>query len=413
MKSKSNSTNKISKSENSGVIQFHLLMRLSYKNLFFNKLRTTLTILAVIIGIGSIVFLFSFGFGLQDLVSRQVVGSSSIQTVDVTSPRSRVLKLDTEAFNRVKGMSNVDEIGRTFNVAGNVKYLSSRTETVVYGADAQYVNLSGLTFLSGSYNDASNKAIINNSLVSALGFSSAQDAVDKSVSISFEVLNDQGKNVAVTRDFTISGVFESESTAELFVPASYFDEVGATSASQFKVVIDDKDKIAEVRKAIESLGFSTASPQDTLEQIDQVFSLLRYVFVGFGGIGIIIAILGMFNTLTISLIERTREIALLISLGARKQDIRRLLTAEAVLLSFLGGVFGVMTAYLLSFIVNTILNAYAKSNGVEDHVSAFSFSFNLIATTIILSVIIGFIVVFLPARRATKIDPIAALQGAG
>ena len=74
-----------------GVIKLHIMLRLAFKNLIFKKLRNTLTVLGVVIGIGSIVFLVSFGFGLQDLVSRQVVGSSSVQTVDVTSPRTKAI----------------------------------------------------------------------------------------------------------------------------------------------------------------------------------------------------------------------------------------------------------------------------------------------------------------------------------
>ena len=395
-----------------GVIQFHILMRLAYKNLFFNKLRTMLTVLAVIIGIGSIVFLFSFGFGLQNLVSQQVVGSSSVQTIDVTSPRSKILKLNTEAYNQISGMGGVDEMGRSYNTAGKIKQQSSQTETVVYGADTNFVDLSGLKYTAGNNFDADtgNKIIINNSLANVLGFSDNSKAIDKSVNLSFDTVNDKGEKKTVTKDFVIGAVFESESRAESFIAAKNFEQVGTADATQLKVVVNDKDKINSVRKAIESLGFTTTSPQDTLEQIDQVFNLLRYVFVGFGGIGIVIAILGMFNTLTISLIERTREIALMISLGARKQDIRRLFTTEAVLLSFLGGLFGVIGAITLSVIGNFALNRYAQHNGVKDHITAFSFSAELILITLALSALIGLIVVFFPARRATMIDPIEALH---
>lgn len=395
-----------------GAIQFHILLRMAYKNLFFNKLRTTLTILGVIIGIGSIVFLFSFGFGIQNLVTKQVVGSSSVQTVDVTSPRSKILKLNKDVISQINGMSGVTQIGKSYSTAGKFKNGSSQTETVVFGADSNFIDLSSLKFANGKVFDtvATDKVIINKSLANASGMGDSANAINRTISVSFEATDSRGAKKTIAKDFTITGVFESESRAELFIPLSNFEQIGGVNATQLKVVVKKQEQVTTVRNAIESLGFVTSSPLDTLQQIDQVFSLLRYVFIGFGGIGIVIAILGMFNTLTITLIERTREIALMISLGARKQDVRRLFTAEALMLSFLGGMFGIFGAVILGIIGNFALNSYARHNGVRDTVSAFSFSFPLVAITLMLSTMIGFIVVFFPARRAAMIDPMDALH---
>ena len=124
----------------------------------------------------------------------------------------------------------------------------------------------------------------------------------------------------------------------------------------------------------------------------------------------IIAILGMFNTLTISLLERTREISLMISLGARKQDVRRMFITEAMLLSLLGGIFGVLGAVTLGVIGNVFLTSYAQNNGVEGSVQAFLFSPELVFGTIILSALVGLAVVYFPARRAAQINPIDAVR---
>lgn len=400
-------------SEKRGVIQFHILMRLAYKNLFFKKLRTGLTVMGVVIGIGSIVFLLSFGFGLQNLVSKQVIGSSSVQTVDVTSPRSKVLKLNVDAQNQIKSLGGVTEVGRSFNAAGRIKLQSSQTESVVYGADRSYVELSSLKFDSGNNfdKDTTDQVLINSSLAKAIGLNDSSKAINQTISVAFDTTSgDAGSKKTITKDLRIRGVFESESRAEAFIDSSNFTTANITDATQIKAVVKNKTQVPAVRKAIESLGFTTASPLDTIDQINQVFTLLHFILLGFGGIGMIIAILGMFNTLTISLLERTREIGLMISLGARKQDIKRLFITEALLLSGLGGIFGVMGAVVLGLIGNLILNMYAHHNGVKERISAFAFSPTLILVTLLLSAAIGLVVVYFPAKRASQINPIEALH---
>ena len=82
---------------------------------------------------------------------------------------------------------------------------------------------------------------------------------------------------------------------------------------QVKVETDVRANVAAVRKQIAGLGLTTASPLDTLDQINTIFTIFTFVVAGFGGIGMVIAVLGMFNTLTISLLERTSELGLMIT----------------------------------------------------------------------------------------------------
>jgi putative ABC transport system permease protein len=165
-----------------------------------------------------------------------------------------------------------------------------------------------------------------------------------------------------------------------------------------------------VRKLVEGLGFATASPYDTLTQITQLFTDFDFILLGFGGIGMVIAVLGMFNTLTISLLERTKEVALMVTLGARKRDVRALFLNEAVFLAGVGGMIGIALAGLVGFTVNTLLSRLAHSRGVHGAVSIFYLPLWLIAVTLVFAVGTGLLVAIYPVNKAGKIDPVDILR---
>lgn len=400
------------KLETEGAIQFHILLRLAYKNIVFKKMRTMLTLAGVIIGVGSIVFLLSFGFGLQNLVSKQVIGSSSVQTIDVSSPRSKVLKLNDDLKTRIKNLDEVKQIGVSYSTAGKIKLGSSQTETVVYAADQNYINLSSLNVLAGSpiAKEGKDSVLINNLLSNTLGLKNNNEVIGKTVNVTFSITDDSGNKKSVTKDLKVSGVYKSDAQAELFISNRLVEEAGMHNATQYKVVSVNKEAVPDIRKSIEGFGFTTVSPLDTIAQINQVFSLLQYILFGFGGIGMVIAILGMFNTLTISLLERTKEIALMISLGARKQDVKRLFIVEALLFSLLGSAMGIVGAIILGVVGNFGLNSYAHHNGVTEHITIFSFPVMLFISAIFASAILGLLVVYFPAKKAASTDPIEVLH---
>jgi ABC-type antimicrobial peptide transport system permease subunit len=124
----------------------------------------------------------------------------------------------------------------------------------------------------------------------------------------------------------------------------------------------------------------------------------------------IVAVLGMFNTLTISLLERTREIGLMMALGARRRDVRRLFTLEAVIISAAGSIIGMLLAYLAGLIVNTILNINAQSRGVQDWFQVFYAPWWAVIVVLVATILVGLLVVYFPARRAALTNPIDALR---
>ncbi len=390
------------------------LVEIALKNLFYKRLRTSLTIIGVMIGVGAVLFLLAFGFGLRNVVQNQVVDSSSIRTIDVTTIKSQLVQLNADTVNAISGLQGVDKVARVYNEASTTSYGNSKLETVLYGVDQTYLTLNNYKKVAGVANKFTKPTdvFVNSSYVKAIGVKRDQDVIGKKVSFSYRLnkLASRDQDKVHQFDGNVIGVIDTGTGAEVYVDSSAFVDAGAVSASQLKVLVDKKSDVAGVRKKVEAMGLITTSPLETLDQINQVFAFLNILFLGFGSIGLVIAVLGMFNTLTISLLERTKEIGLMITLGARRRDIRRLFVIEAVGLSFIGGITGSVVAFLCSRVVDFVLNSLARSRGVAESFSVFSFQASLLAGTVLFSILLGLIVVYIPAKRAASTNPIEALK---
>jgi putative ABC transport system permease protein len=393
-------------------IALRLLVFFAWRNLVSKKLRTFLTMFGIIIGIGAIFFLLSFGIGLQHLVTQQVIGDRSIKAIDVTSPNSRIIKLNTQAANRFTELGHVERVGRSYSFPGILRLNGAEKDMVTYGVDEAYQSLSSLNIVGGRHleNSDTNEVLVNRAAMAALGMKQDKDALGKTVNITVPLAGGDARVAEIKREFRIVGVVDSGAGGELFLPIGIFDAAGVAAYSQIKVVADDTKSVPDLRKQIESQGFQTTSPIDTLGQINQIFKFFTLILASFGAIGMIVAVLGMFNTLTISLLERTKEIGLMMALGARTRDMRRLFIFEAVLLSMAGSIIGIGLAVLGGVGINVAMNSLAHRRGVTDSFDMFATPWWLISGMILFMVMVGLAVVFFPARRAARINPIDALR---
>jgi len=389
-------------------IQLRMIVRMALLNLKFKRFRSFITILGIVIGIGSIFMLVSFGLGLQQLVQGEIIGNESINTVDVTPSNSKLLKLTSDNLEQVRSIAHVTDVSGVFVGASKVSINGSSADLVAYGIDPLYMKLSNIAVTAGEpiTNEATDQIVVNSSFLTSAGIADPAAAIGKGIELM--LTSPDGK--ATTSKQKIVGVVDSGVGSEVFVAAEVFQQAGIDTFTQAKAVVDERDSISDVRRSIESLGYETSSPVDTLDQVNEVFRFLNIILISLGGVGMVIAILGMLNTLTVSLLERTKEIALMIAIGARPKDMRRLFTVEAIVLSLIGGAVGILLATLLGLAVDFVLNQFASDRGIEDHFSLFAHPPLLIISALLFMVLIGILVSFVPARRAAKINPIEALR---
>lgn len=393
-------------------IPVRVLAYMAWRNIVTKKLRSGLTILGIVIGIGAIYFLLSFGIGLRNIVTQEVLGSQSVRSIDISTPNSKILKLDSDNAHKIQNLPHVKELSTSFAFPGSVRYNGSEVEGIVYGIDPAYQDMTTLNLIHGRLQtrDDVRTAILNRSALKAMGVSNPSAVIGKNITVIIPLTTVKANVSQVTVDLKIIGVIDSGAGTEMFIPKFNFEAAGLTTYSDIRLLSDDTKHVAGLRGQIESLGYQTASPQDTINQIDQIFKFFNVALFGFGMIGMVVAVLGMFNTLTISLLERTKEIGLMIALGGRPRDMRRLFILEASMLSFIGALSGILLATVGGGIINLIMNHFARSRGVTQHFNLFASPPWLVLGTLLFMVGVGLLVVYFPARRAQRINPIDALR---
>jgi len=396
------------------TVKTSILVSIALRNLTSKKLRSSLTVFGISIGIGSIYFLLSFGIGLQTLVTNQVIGNQSIKTIDVVTPNSKIITLDDIATERIKSIGDVESIGKSYFYPGGYKISNSESDAIIYGIDDGYESLTYLNLISGKLLSDSNKkdsVLLNSAALESVGLSNKQkEIIGTTLTMTIPLSTVNGKPGKHTQDFVIRGIVDSGSGAEAFIDYSIFRSLGASSLTQLKVGANKVDNVPKIRTQIESFGLETTSPVDTLEQINVIFKYFNLLLVGFGAIGMFIAIIGMFNTLTISLLERTKEIGLMVALGARSVDMRILFMLEALLLSLVGTLTGLIGSLALSSVTTLVMNILAQGRGVQKGFVLFAHPWWLILGVFIFMICVGLAVVYIPARRAERINPIDALR---
>ena len=400
------------KKEHYTAVPIKILFRIAWLNIYNKKLRSILTVLGVVIGIGAIFFLLSFGLGLQELVSKQIIGDESIKSIEVTTPNSRIIKLNEEAFNKIKSYPHIQRVGQLYSFPSNISFKGGEVGSISYGVDSEYMEITKYNLVDGRLlkKDDSGVVVISKGALKAIGIEDTKEAINQKISIEIPLNNVEAKEKPIKGEFTIIGVVDSGGGTEMYLPSYIFTHAGVEAFTQVKIIADDTKNINSIRQQIQGNGFLTTSPVDTLEQINQIFKFFNIMLVGFGAIGMIVAVLGMFNTLTISLLERTQEIGLMKALGARNTDMRKLFIFEAVLLSFIGAVIGIVTAIFNGLIVDEIMNKFASRRGVGLEFSLFATPAWLILGLVGFMILVGLLVVLMPARRAEKINPIDALR---
>lgn len=261
--------------------------------------------------------------------------------------------------------------------------------------------------------NAKKQAVVNRAMLKVLGIPE-NEAVGKVFTASFVVVSDllaesKEKVESIPAEYTIVGVTPEEKSPVFYVPFIDLRSLGITNYSQIRVVVADQADLSQTRKQIEAMGYVTRSVVDTVAQINALFASARTILLLLGMVALAVAALGMFNTLTVSLLERTKEVGLFKALGMTSSEVQELFLTESMIMGFFGGILGIFLGLLAGKLVGIIFSIFtiAKGVGFVD-ISFVPLPFLLVV--VCLSLLVGIATGIYPAKRATKISALNALR---
>ncbi len=382
------------------------------------RLRTFLTILGMSVGIGAILFLVSLGYGLQKALLDRITTSDSLLTLDVTAVKSEAVVLDQAMLEKIKVIPGVENASPAFQVAAQGSYKDVSLDLVALGTTPIYLRLSGIKLSQGtSLSDTEPYHILISSSLAGVLEENPSDIIGKNIDLNFFLSQDSSDNsgsnsspekVSATGQYIISGIFPSEES-NIYIHANSFPQDRIKTYAQLKVKCKTSGEMAIVREQILSQGLMVSSLSDTVDQANKIFQVIQIILSSFGVVALVVSAIGMFNTMTIALLERTEEIGIMKSIGAYDSNISALFILESMIMGSLGGILGVLLGLLGGWGMNFAVNFLAVRLGGQA-VTLFYSPPWFVGLIIIFSTLVGLITGSIPARRASKIDPLDALR---
>ena len=402
-------------------MKFIDLFKLSTRMFKARTSRTLLTVLGMSIGIGAILFLVSFGYGLQKTLLDKITTSDSLLTLDVSEAKANTAKLDSAMVDKIKNISGVNEISPSFQLSAQGHLDNVSSDVTVYGVEPLFFKLGGIKIYNGEAMNDGNETgvIISSSVAQILGKQSADEMLGKELTLDFLIPDEQNdandaqgepiyNKVTLDKNFKIVGVIDGEDNL-VYINSKALTELNITKFNQLKVRCSNQQAMGVVRDNIINEGLVVSSLSDIVDQANQIFSIVQIVLMLFGVVALSVSAIGMFNTMTITLLERTQEIGIMKSIGASDTAVSMMFIMEATIMGFLGGLCGILMGFLGGQLCNWAINLIATHFGGET-VSLFYSPWWFVLGIIAFSAVVGFITGFVPARRASKIDPLDALR---
>ena len=391
-------------------------LREAFKNIWSNKFRTVLTMLGIIIGVTAVIVIVGLGNGMtQSIKDSFSEMGTNVLSVQITGRGSRTVTVQQlydivdshpEVFT---GMSPATTLDSTVKVD-----TTTYGHTSVKGVSETYLDMMGRTLAQGrglTYVDITDnkKVCVVGDYIARVGYGG--NAIGQTIKIGSE-------------KFTIVGVLEANvsSTTDqkgsdddmIFVPYTTAQRVSQTMASSYGIVLVSDDLATEGKNlladGIESIlhaedGYFIISLSEMLETMTSMINMVVAILTAIAAISLLVGGIGIMNIMMVSVTERTREIGIRKALGAKERSILGLFVTEAATTSALGGLLGIALGYLLSALANRVLPLL-----VSDMELTVAPSMTSVLVAFGISVGIGVLFGYLPAKRAARLNPIEALR---
>lgn len=380
-------------------------LKLAFNSMFTNKMRTFLSLLGIVIGVGSVVTIMNLG----ESVKRSITDSMNIGGVDeitVIPMGNNSVFSEEFAYTFQDNVYGIESVSAYVSTTATLRNGQETKSSQVYGVTSSYIDESSLLY-GETFSKANN---LMREQVVILGYDLAEDlfpgggAVGSYVSI-YRSQAKQYRVIGVLED--TSGSVGSNTNSNAYIPFNTFDErlKKVTAVSQYTIKVKEgfsaTDVSSEVKSYLSSVASSNdyyvSSAQELVDMTESVTGYLTTFLAAIAAISLLVGGIGIMNIMLVTVVERTREIGIRKALGATPKTIRSQFMVEATVLSIFGGIIGIVFGVVVSYVISSAAgwNLY--------------FSLWAILISIGFSSAVGIFFGWYPAAKAAALDPIEAL----
>lgn len=388
-----------------------------------NKMRTILAVLGIVIGIGSVIALISLGQASEQSITNQIesLGSNlltitpgSVQSGNVRGAAGGGTTLtydDAKAIETSPKITSVAKVSAEVSKRSQIITGKNNTNSQVYGVTPVYSEIKKIDIASGQF--ITERDLLSLSKVAVLGPSVAEDLFGQINPVGATVRIDKQtfKVIGVTKEKGGSGITNQDDM--VYVPLTtamkvlygqnYLssisieaksEEVMVTAQDEVGYLLLERHKLTDPTKA----DFRIMNQSDILSTASSITGTLTSLLSGIAAISLLVGGIGIMNIMLVTVTERTREVGLRKALGAKKKAIIYQFLTEAILLTIIGGVLGMILGIIVFFVLSKIMGL------------PFTISISSISLAIGVSGVIGVVFGWYPARKAAELQPIEALR---
>ena len=433
------------------------LLRLIMANLNRMRGRVAMTAIGVIIGTMAVILLISLAVGLQESTRSQLDSFGDLTVVTVFSevpfggdpnPGEERVPLDRETLDRLAAIEHVMAVTPREGLRGGAELSYARTAYYpsLVGIEAEAAEQLGWRVAEGRARLGSGQIVVGEDVFSGRGGRAVvgrdgerrgrdarsrepldpEEVVGRTVTLELTKFDDEGNALTRRERLRVAGLLEEsggENDFSAFLALEDVEEYNRWITGerrdpregyrQAMVKVDARENVEEVEAAIQEIGLSSFSAMSILAGVNRLFLIVQLIFGGIGAVALLVAAIGIANTMTMAIYERTKEIGIMKALGASNNDVLRIFLGEAGAIGLVGGMLGVGLGWLAGFAIDLFFRGFLAQQGAgggdaPEHLVVTPLW--LVLFGLAFATLIGLVSGVFPALRAANMKPLRALR---
>lgn len=391
-------------------ISIFSLLKIAFRNLKKNLKRNLLIILGTSIGIFSISFMLFLNSGIKKYINDQLVNSENANVIEVKKSNDilKEEKFENEDIEKISNINHVNKVYKNTSISGlsSINYLDKKYELMSLST---YTNINKKELKYGNI-CKDNEIVISEYLAKSM-INNIKSLIGKEVTL---YILENSKPLIMEKKVIISGIIKNTNNEFIdnmnfaYIPYNslekmYSDNNIKLNPTNLSIKIDNIKNSDSVKKRLDFYNYSHSNMSKMIDSITKYIDIITFILIGISGVSLIVSSIMIFIIMYINVIERTKEIGILKSLGCKETNIKLIFVLESFLIGLFSGIYGCLASSIITKIINSYTLSKYKSLFID-------INLKYVFITILISIFISVVSGLKPSIKASKLDPVESLR---